>query len=257
MIDTRRTGWGVLLVACVGGVVLSGAPDARAASRHEARVLWVRDSHVYLAAPDSGSPEEGARLRFEERGKRIADGEVTRVLDSALVVAIVTSGSLRSVKKLDRLRVAIDAPFVLPLPLLRIGFPAPSRMKAVVPCDRMRPVPPSPSGLYREEAAGERSWRLVRDSSAVVDRPWPDTLEIRIFEEATDEEIALERGDVDAALFRTGEPSRYILDRVGGEIRLPERGTLLAWPGLRRYLVALGPDSLAALLECEPPSRAP
>ncbi|HET9951457.1 MAG TPA: hypothetical protein VFS09_06640 [Candidatus Eisenbacteria bacterium] len=257
MIDTSRTGWGVLLLACVVGMILSGASRARAASRHEARVLWVRETHVYLAAPDSGAPEEGARLRFEERGKRIAEGEVTRVVDSALVVAIVTSGSLRSVKKLDRLRVAIDAPLVLPLPLLRIGFPAPGRMKAAMPCDRTRLVPPSPSGLYREEVAGERSWRLVRDSSVVVDRPWPDTLAIRIFEEATDEEIALERGDVDAALFRTGEPSRYILDRVGGGIPLLERGALLAWPGLRRYLLALGPDSIAALLACDPPSRAP
>jgi hypothetical protein len=237
--------------------VAAGPTLARGPSRHDARVLWIREARVYLAAPDSGAPEEGARLRFEDRGKEIAEGEVARVLDSTLVVAVVTSGSLRGVKKLDRLRVAIEAPRVLPLPLLRLGFPAAGRTNGVAPCDRRALRPPSPPGLYRDEVTGERSWRLVRDRSVAADRPWPDTLSIRMFAEATDEEIALERGDIDAALFWTGEPSRYILDRVGGALPLSERGAWLAWPSPRRHLRALGPDSLANLLECEPSRRAP
>ena len=257
MIDTGRTGWGAFLLAVACGVSVAGPPRAESAERHDARVLWVHAPHVYLAAPDSGAPEEGARLRFEERGKRIAEGEVVRVLDSTLVAAIVTSGSLRSVKKLERLRVTIEAPLVRPLSLLRIGFPGAARASGESPCDRRQLRLPSPPGLYRDEAAGERSWRLVRDSTVVADHPWPDTLAIRIFEESTDEEIALERGDIDAALFLSGEPSHYILDRVGGAIPLSSRGALLSWPGLRRYLRALGPDSLAHLVECGPPGRAP
>jgi hypothetical protein len=256
VIDTGRTGWGGVLLACLCGVGLAGVPGAQAAATRDARVLWVHEPHVYLAAPDSGAPEEGARLGFDDRGRRIAAAEVSRVLDSALVVAILTSGSLRSVKKLERLHVTIEAPLVRPLPLLRIGFPAAARTNRILPCDRRRPRLPSPPGLYREEAAGERSWRLVRDRSVTADRPWPDTLAIRLFEEATDEEIALERGDIDAALFWTGEPSRYILERVGEELPLA-RGVLLAWPSQRRYLRALEPDSLAGLLDCEPPERAP
>ena len=178
------------------------------------------------------------------------------MLDSTLVVALLTSGSIRSVKKLDRLRVTIEAPLVLPLPRLRIGFPGAHRTTALASCDRPRLRMPTPPGLYRDAVTGERSWLLVRDRAVAAERPWPDTLAIRIFEEVVDEEIALERGDIDAALFGAGEPSRYILDRVGGETPLAARGTLLAWPAMRRYLRALAPDSLAALLECEPPGRA-
>jgi len=239
-------------------VSLARVPVARAATRHEARVLLVHEPRVYLAAPDSGLFEKGARLAFKNRGKPIATAEVDRVLDSALVVATITSGTLRRVKHPERLHVTVQAPLVRSLPLLRIGFPGATRTNRVTPCGLRLLRLPSPRGLYRVAAWSERSWSLVRDSSASAGRPWPDTLVVRLFDEAADEEIALERGELDAALFWPGEPSRYILDRMGGGGPLSARGmTLLAGPSLRGYLGAMEPDSIASLVKCVPTRRTP
>jgi len=271
VIDTMRTGrstWRgkiALILKCaplvLGTLALTVSPAlvpvARAATRHEARVLFVHEPRVYLAAPDSGLFEKGARLAFENRGKPIATAEVDRVIDSALVIATITSGTLRTVKHPERLHVTVQAPLVRSLPLLRVGFPGATRTNRVTPCERRLLRLPAPRGLYRVVDWSERSWSLVRDSSASADRPWPDTLIVRLFDEAADEEIALERGELDAALFWPDEPSRYILDRMGGGTPLSARGTLVAEPRIRGYLRALGPDSLASLLECVPAGRAP
>jgi hypothetical protein len=54
---------------------------------------------------------------------------------------------------------------------------------------------------------------LVRDPVSVLDAPWPDTLLVRLFDEAADEEIALERGELDAAVFWPGEVSSHLREQ--------------------------------------------
>jgi hypothetical protein len=52
-----------------------------------------------------------------------------------------------------------------------------------------------------------RSFILERDRSDPATAQWPDTLLVRLFDEATDEEIGLMRGELDVAVFWPGELS--------------------------------------------------
>jgi hypothetical protein len=49
--------------------------------------------------------------------------------------------------------------------------------------------------------------RSTRDSTLVLGAPWPHRLEARRFDDVADEEIALERGEIDVAVFWPGELS--------------------------------------------------
>ena len=176
-----------------------------------ARVIWVRDDRiVYIALPESAAVKAGALLTFVAHGKNIAAGEVSGVEDGVLAVARLTSGSLEAEKRLDRLEILIEPSSLGPLPLLRVGYPSRDRSSLVFGCGRATLRPPAPEGCYRIETSGERSYRLVRDSTVAAHAPWPDTLVVRLFDDSADEEIALENGDLDLAVFWPGELSAHL-----------------------------------------------
>lgn len=207
---TRGVGLRTTLV--VGLLCLAGHSElARAQpSRINARVVWAREDRAYLAAQDPISLDPGTILTFSHRGKKLAIGEVTAVHDGVLIAARVTSGSLKGVKRLERLEVAAERPVFPAAPVLRVGYPARSRSNLLFACGEIV-IPPRPlHGAYRADVLDERSYRLVRDSIFVAQAPWPDTLLIRLFDEVADEEIALERGELDVAVFWPGEPSPHI-----------------------------------------------
>ena len=184
---------------------------ARAEPTHlTARVVLVGDARVYLASRDSIALEPGTILTFAYRGKKIAAAEVTAVYGEELIAAKLTSGSLRKVKKLERLEVTAERPTLHAVHLLRIGYPARTRFNLLFACGEMTLHPRVLQAAYRTDLMSERSYRLVRDSTLVTQAPWPDTLVVRLFDETADEEIALERGDLDVAVFWPGEPSTHI-----------------------------------------------
>jgi hypothetical protein len=211
--------------ACIGLSVLSLATLLGHASAQpsplKAQVIWVRDERVYIASPESLVLEPGDLLTFLLRGKKIATGEVTGVPERELALATLTSGSLKGAKKLESLQVLAQRPPLRAVPVLRVGYPAGDRLNLLFACDPMRLLPRAPGNAYRTEALSERSYRLVRDSTALMTlgrlrgagAAWPDTLLIRLFDEAADEEIALERGELDAAVFWPGELSAHIREQ--------------------------------------------
>lgn len=190
------------------------APDRHARAESvpiDARVVWARGDRVYIAALDSLALEAGDLLTLLSRGKAIATAEVTGVPDGALAVARVTSGSLRREKRLGRLRVTAERP--LGRAVLRIGFPARTRSCLLFWCEATAPRSPSPPGnraWYSCQVLGERSYRLVRDPGYAAPPAWPETLLVRHFDEAADEEIALERGELDVGVFWPGELSTHM-----------------------------------------------
>jgi hypothetical protein len=203
----------------------------------KATVIWVRGDRVYIAAPDSTALEQGDLLTFEYRGQRIASGEVARVHDGELALAKLTSGSLKKAKKLDRLRILGERPRLPALPLLRVGYPAERRSNLIFACAESRVISPLPPTIYRRDALAGDSFRLVRDPESSNQPPWPDTLLIRLFDEVADEEIALERGELDVAVFWPGELATHLREdpRWPADISgLRTRGIIAAmWLGPR------------------------
>jgi hypothetical protein len=119
------------------------------------------------------------------------------------------------------------------------------------------------------DALSDHSYRFVRASGAPTGGPWPDTILVRLFDVTADEEIALERGDLDVAVFWPGEPSPHIRahtswkgDPAGsleGGILTAEapRGTDaegIAWKGsAARWLRGMNDDLFRGdLSECNP-----
>jgi len=158
-----------------------------------ARVIWAQGDRVYLASHDSLWLGSGAGLRFHDNGREVATAEVTAVHNAILIAARITSGSLKSVRRLDRMKVTSERDIVKPMPALRVGYPSHRRIHPLFECSQMQLNVNS----YRADTLGELSYRLVRDSTWVPPRPEPDTLHIRLFDDVADEEIALERGDLD------------------------------------------------------------
>src|SRR6185436_8262628 len=93
---------------------------------------------------------------------------------------------------------------------LRVGLPSPRRSNLLFTCDAALAVPRIGSATYARDtldATGRRWLRVPAPSPESVGTRAPDTLSVRAFEDATDEEIALERGELDAAVFWPGELS--------------------------------------------------
>ena len=244
-----------------------------------AQVAWVRAERVYLVADDSLSLEVGDRVTFIQRGKPVAAGVVARTLDREMAAVTLSSGSLAKVRDRDRRRLRIESerPAPVPPPSLRIGVPGAGRTEAFLDCERVAFLPPLPASAYAILEQSERGARLARDPAQSLTAPWPDTLRVRFFDDAADQEIALERGEIDVAVFWPGEPSRHLREhprwrghligirsRAARDSPRPDADTLASLrcpvvcePRLLPYLRALGADALVAAIDCVPAARKP
>lgn len=217
----------LLTSMCLLGV----AHFARAESRlPDARVVWVRGDRVYVASPDSvfsmrpvsNALEPGAVLTFKDRGKSVAVGEVEAVYNADLIAVVLTSGSLKRVKHLKRLEIFAGPPVFHAPPVLRLGYPALGRKNLLFDCSNQS-LAAWILGVYKADTTSGQLYRLVRDSTYSVSSGWPDTLLLRRYDEIADEEIALERGELDAAIFWPGEASTHIRDVMRWQRRPPGR----------------------------------
>ena len=216
---------GGLVAACLLSAVVTSATPI------DARVIYSFGDRAYLVARDSAWVTMGSSLRFFEKKKEVASGVVLAIEDSTLIIARIASGSLGHVKNLDRIRVEGER---APSPkgaALRVGYPSSTRIQPFFECRRMTLDPHG----YRADTLSTRSYRLFRASSGTAN---PDTLLVRLFDDAADEEIALERGELDAAVFWPGEASAHIREAMrwqGIPNVLRTRGVIANYenPGLR------------------------
>jgi len=190
--------------------IVVAAPSLAAPVELKAKVVWVRGNRIYVASAESLALQEGDVLHVRAGKKEIATGTVVDIRDAAMTVASLTSGSLGKQKKLEKLRILAERPALQRYSFLRVGCPSPSRPSLLFACDSATIGASLPSGAYRADTLGERWYRFVRHATVPLDAPWPDTLYVRTFDESPDEEIALERGELDVAVFWPGELSAHI-----------------------------------------------
>jgi hypothetical protein len=180
--------------------------------------VWVSAGRVYVAALDSTSSARlaiGATVEFVARGKTIASGDITGALGRELIVAELTSGSLAKQKHLDRVGVITHAQASAPLPTLRVGFPSRRRSNLLFSCGTMTLRPPFAPGVYRADTLSASRYRWVSPSAVPGSSTFPDTIYAHLFDDSADEEIALERGDINVAVFWPGELSRHMREYPG------------------------------------------
>ena len=268
------------LVLALAGLPARALAEPRPVSQG---LIGTREERVYFAPIDSSGLDEGWRLTFVYRGRSVASGVVARLFAGELAVGRITSGSLPSRTDPERLMILGEPPLVHARPLLRIGFPAPHRANLLFACGGTMAEWAGLPSSYRAERAGADSAQFVREAAAPADPPWPDTLIVRSYGETADEEIALERGDLDVAVFWPGELSPHVRDdprwqghltgtrhrgvvaclRLGGGTRADSgaihpalvslnqevfRGDLVAWSRAARWAApgAVGPDARGA-----------
>lgn len=208
----------------------------------DARVVWVRGQHAYMAARDSLTLAPFSRVTFTLKSKPIATGEVERLVDGAMAVARITSGSLDGARHLDRVRVVAEPP--RGPRLLRVGYPSGKRTHLLFACESVAIAPPL---AYRLDGEGA-PYRLIRNGDDLRHARWPDTLIVRTFDDAGDQEIAVERGELDVAVFWPGELSPHMREHPRGKDRL-------AWP-LERALVGEIPEWSSTETRCTTALRA-
>lgn len=237
-IGTRHATPGVVLVASLLLLAPAG-PSAAEPAPLEAQVVWARGSRVYVVARDSLALQPLSRLTFVLESESVATGEVEHVVDGRMAMAWVTSGSLAGVRVLDRLRVLVESP--RGPRTLRIGGPSEKRRQLLFACESVAVAPALVPLAYRLDER-RASYRLVRNASDSARAGWPDTLIVRVFDDAADQQIALERGDLDIAVFWPGELSADMRDHP----RWRER---LTWP-LARAVIGEIPESGSASSRC-------
>ncbi|MEK7315271.1 MAG: hypothetical protein AAB011_03755 [Candidatus Eisenbacteria bacterium] len=254
----------------MNAVLLPLSPRASAAPRSpapiDARVIWQRGDFVYVVVGDSGSVAAGDTLLIRSGKKQVAAAPIVMIAAGGLAVARLASGTLVKQRKLDRLRVLVAR---LPLPsssMIRVGFPSGKRAALRLGCDPWTLRPPG-SLAYRTEPTERRNgYRLTRDSvdtdqagsssDAGPRTPaasWPDTIVVSLFDEAAEEEIALERGDLDVALIgsdelstRMRESSRWTIHPVDGSTEI----LLLTPSALGATVRALGVSAFRGMVDC-------
>lgn len=235
--DTPRA-WSVS-VALLSLLVLA-LPCAASPAEIDARVVWVRGNQIYLAAPDSIAVRQATTLTFVRGKKTVATGEVARVLDRALALAHVTSGTLGE-KHLERVRVLAE-PVRAPRKL-RVGYPARGRgADPFAACLQGETGAPSPPGTYRL-AGSDRNTLLIRLPDAALSSAWPETLLVRQFDDTADQEIALERGELDVGVFWPGELSTHMREHPRWRNRLPASCGVIA---AQRYGLTASDDAARA-----------
>jgi len=226
--------------------VVAGAGDSGV--ELDAHVVWVRGDSVYLAAHDSIAVEPATHLTFLSKGKTIAEGEVSEVLDRAVARAHLTSGGIRDTKHLDRVRVLAQPP-----PMrrrLRVGYPDSARADGPYLCP---PTTVSADTTSRRFERVGRTLRITRRDS-LPSSPWPDTLIVQPFADAADQEIALERGEIDVGVFRAGELSAHMRehpryrDPLGWAPPTPyQEYPVVCDPAVRTQVAAIGARAFVVL----------
>jgi hypothetical protein len=171
-------------------------------------VLAVRESRVYLEVPPAAALQSGLTITLLFGERAIATAVITRVYESEFAVATLSSGSLAGVANLEGLRVTVDR-HPTPPALLRLGYPSSRRVTTAFACRKAR-LSPTLEALGYRAVSRSNPHRLVRDTSITTGSPWPDTLLVQFFDESADEEIALERGELDVAVFWPGELSKHM-----------------------------------------------
>jgi hypothetical protein len=214
-------------IAC-GVVTLMAGGFVRAASAEPkplpARVLWAHDGALYVAADDTTALVPGMTLELLRGRRRLATATVTRRLDGHVAVARLESGSLDRERRLERLQLRGEAPPVARMPNLRLGLPGRGRTSLLFRCASTGVETRFAGAEYRVDTLRAGALRLLRvapigtTNSATA----PDTMLVRFFSDAADQEIALERGELDVAVFWPGELSPHM--RADPRWREPARG---------------------------------
>ena len=192
---------------CTLAALIAFASAVRA-EPHElaASVVWRRDDLVYIATPDSAVLVPGMVLSIVRGKRERASATVTRLLEPRLALARVSGGTLANEKRLDRLRVRGERAPAVRWTTLRVGLPGRGRGNLLFPCTGASVSPRFASESYAVDSLEPGLCRLRRNVAGSAG-PAPDTLLVRLYGESADEEIALERGDIDAAVFWPGELS--------------------------------------------------
>ncbi|MFI5372261.1 MAG: hypothetical protein ACHQ52_11950 [Candidatus Eisenbacteria bacterium] len=199
--------WVTACLLSVAIAVIPMSPPAQAEPRElPAAVVWRSGDRVYLVARDSTALATHLRITFQERGHAVASGEIIRLLESTLAEVRLDTGTLARVKKLDHLRVLGEPVPLERVSLLRVGYPSGTRANLAFDCPGMAPRPPS---FYGVTALAPDTYRLVRHGGP-VGVPWPDTMLVHLYAQSDDEEIALERDEMDVAVFWPGECSERV-----------------------------------------------
>ncbi len=198
----------------------------------EAKVVMARMTRAYIVTRDSTVFEPGVALSFHHRGKQVASGRVFWHIDGEMIAVDLDTGSLQGIRRLDRVKIFID-----PIPraarsTLRIGFPSSRRENLLFACrDPQLPSSFLASG-YQVDSSGRAGVSWVRRSEPRREFLWPDTLITKTFDEIADQEIALERGELDIAVFWPGELSTRLREhrRWAKILSLPTHGFIgAAW----------------------------
>ena len=137
---------------------------------------------------------------------------------------------------------------------LRVGLPAAGRASLLFACDASPGAPRIGSATYVADSLDASRHRWLRADQTASDSAGmlaPDTLVVRACAEATDEEIAFERGELDAAVFWPGELSARFHDpergvRSRGALAVDSQGKILGMrfdmlADLGAYLAPTGP----------------
>lgn len=225
----------------------SGAGAASAPREVAAHVVWTRAEFVYLDA-DSGLLRPGMTLTFMKGSRASASALVDRELDARTTRARLEGGSLAGEKNLAKLRVLATEPPVPRPPALRVGLPSRQRVNLLFACAGLRLEPRFAGVTHHVDTLAPNLLRLTRPGGSAGGAA-PDTLLVRFFAEVADQEIALERGELDLAVFWPGEGSpRLRADPRfrGAPLGLRARGVLAVVSAPRETKVP-DPEALAAL----------
>jgi hypothetical protein len=219
-------------------------PSNAEAGPARARAVWSSGPRAYVAWSDSVKPAPGDTVAFVRGGRKVAWGEIAAVVDGEMLMVRLSAGTLERAGRIDRLRVVHARRSDASRTRLRVGYPSPARRTLLFACDDTRPDP-GPGSPYQPAGASEGWECLVRRAWIPAGPGLPDTLLARSFDDATDEEIALERGDLDVALFWPGEMSTRLREPTGpvaSTIGVRSRGVvaITAWPDSHGHLPDVG-----------------
>jgi hypothetical protein len=193
--------WALLVVLPASlGCAASSAPHPATS------VVWASPGHAYLGSHDRGALALGDSVAFVAGGRTLAAGLITSFAENDLATVTIGRGDLTSAKRLDHVSVQIHRRAVAAMDLLRIGLPSAKRGTALFRCASSSLNGPGPPEAFSVRDSGATTI-LTRDASVALYGQWPSRLEARRFDEIADEEIALERGEIDVAIFWPGELS--------------------------------------------------